>query len=158
MGNKQQTQFSPVTQDTFDADRYSGMWYKVYDSVNSASCDSTIVFCFLTGDILNITEYCVVGSALKGQVQRTAVAHNPHDPCKFELKTKGSFGAKQYWIYYTNYTTYSLVGSGVPNAAGNGSDFVILSRSPAIPEAQQREVRNKAIQFGLVANIPYPPQ
>lgn len=154
MGGSESRLFSTVTQSTFDSDRYSGMWYEVYNTKDESRCDAKISFHFNTGNVVNITTYCVVNNKLANQEQHTAVAPNPYDPCKFVLRTQGAIGGtRNYWIYYTDYKSYAIVGSGVPNSAGNGSDFFVISRTPSLPDSMLEEIERKVRSYGLSQGV-----
>lgn len=154
MGNNESRPFSTVTQATFDPDRYSGMWYEIYNTIKERRCDTNLSFHFHTGDVMNITTYCVVNNKLTNQRQHTAVAPNPYDPCKFVLRTEGALGGtKSYWIYYTDYTSYAIVGSGRSNSSGDGSDFFVLSRTPTLPDSVSQDINKKVRSYGLASSM-----
>lgn len=156
MGNNQAQEFSTATQLTFNAERYVGMWYQVYnsDKNKNTGCDVSIAFYFMTGDVLNMSTYCVINQKLVNHVQHTGIAPNPYDPTKFVVRTEGIFNQTfKYWIYDTDYDTYSIVGTGIPRQEGTGSDFIILSRKPRLSSKIINEIRSKVIGLGLASEF-----
>lgn len=150
MGGQQSYQFSTVTQTTFDKKKYEGMWYKVFVSGYSEGCDKTIEFYFLTGETLNMTSYCVKRNRLVNHRQAIAVAPNKYDPCKLVLQEEGlSYGSKNYWIYYTDYTNFALVGDGKLNEEKNGSNYFVLSRSPVIADSLQDRIQKEIAKHAI---------
>ena len=151
MGNKQNYQFSKVTQSTFDPKKYEGMWYKVHSSdVDDTSCDSTVLFHFYTGEVLNITSYCIVKSRLVKHEQKYATVPNKFEPCKFTIKSEGILGTQsKYWIYYTDYVTYALIGDGTMNKYGNGSNYVVLSRTPKVTKELTAKIQAEIIKHAI---------
>ena len=152
MGNKPTTGFSTTTQATLDLERYSGMWYQVYNSDTSKSreCDTSIVFYFTTGTVLNMSTYCVVRSKLTNQVQHTGVAPNPYDPSKLVVRTEGVLGkTTAYWVYDTDYDTYSIVGNSLANVEDGGAHFFVLSRKPKLLAKSVDIIQEKVVRLGL---------
>jgi lipocalin len=130
--------------------KYEGMWYQVYSSSNDKSCDSLVFFYFSTGEVLNMTSYCIVKSKLVHHEQKSATILNRFDPCKLVVVSEGILGTKNnYWIYYTDYVNYAIVGDGNMNSDKDGSNYVVLSRSPKISEDMfskvQKEIAKHAI-------------
>jgi len=150
MGNTPAYQFSPITQATFDMNKYEGMWYKVFDSSSNTGCNSMIVFCFVTGTTLNMTTYCIVDSKLARHEQAYATTPNRYDPSKLVVKKEGILGStSNYWIYYTDYINFAIVGDGKLNKTTNGSNYFVLARkSKLTPELEQR-IQNEIVKHAI---------
>jgi lipocalin len=151
MGNSDVKGFSDITQSDFDTVKYGGMWYQTYDSTGAHKCDQVIAFHVPRNDIIYITTYCMKGPVPVSIKNSTAVAPNiQYAPGKLVLRTEGSFGTTPYWVYYTDYTNYAIVGSGKPSASGVGSDFVVLSRKETLTKQFEDEIAKKVRMLGLV--------
>ena len=150
MGNKQDYQFNTVTQPTFDMKKYEGMWYQVFNSDEDTSCDSVVLFHFTTGNILNITSYCIVRSKLVRHEQKYAIIPNRFDPGKLIVKSEGILGTENnYWIYYTDYTNYAIIGDGKMNKNKNGSNYVVLSRTPKITDDMSAKIQKEIAKHAI---------
>lgn len=154
MGNSPQKQFSTTTQSTLDMQKYSGQWYVVRDTSEERSCDLVVAYYFPLDNVLNITTYCYANKKLTHHTQSTAVVPNKYEPSKLVVRTQGSYGTTKHWVYYTDYTTYAIVGSGEANSSNTGSDFMVLSRKPSLSESQIAEVKSKLSTYGLI-DSPY---
>lgn len=154
MGNSPRKQFSTTTQSTLDVQKYSGQWYITRDTSEERSCDLVVAYYFPMDDVLNMTTYCYTNKTLSHLTQSTAIVPNKYEPSKLVVRTQGSYGITKYWVYYTDYTTYAIVGFGEANRANTGSDFMVLSRKSSLSESIASEVKSKLSEYGLVS-IPY---
>lgn len=155
MGNTTQKHFSTATQSTLDMKKYSGQWYVVFNTTQDNSCGMVVAYYLAVDSVLNMTTYCYSNKELKYHTQSTGVAPNKYEPSKLVVRTSGSYGTTKHWVYYTDYVTYAIVGSGEPNSKDTGSDFMILSRERTLSKSVRAEVESKISSYGLADNIDF---
>lgn len=146
MGNSPvQQRLSTQTIAALDIQRYEGAWYEVASIPKSyeISCDRSIAFYIQTGpDTIHIVNYCVSGRKVTS-IEGTATVENSLDPGKLKVNFEGIFSQRgNYWIYDTDYTSYSIVGGG------NLNSLWILSRTKSLDETQFRKIREKIVALG----------
>ena len=130
-GAKNSRRIFSSTMTSFDSERYSGRWYDVAHLPNSyqLKCTSSVAFYIPQADGIYIANYCISDSEVVDVIEGRGKAPDSEDPAKFLVKFKGVITdrAANYWIYDTDYTSYSLVGDGT------GTAFWILSRTHTMP-------------------------
>jgi apolipoprotein D and lipocalin family protein len=128
--NPTKAQVSTQTLTTFDVSKYVGGWYDIAHLPDSyqTKCGNSIAFYIAEENGLFIANYCLSEGKVKKHIEGHATVPDPTQPAKLEVSFNSAIGSTKgnYWIYDTDYTSYSIVGSG------DGYGFWILSRTPTM--------------------------
>lgn len=159
----------------FDAEQYKGLWYVVAEiPLPDAKCTYSLSTYFpLSEGRMHVTNYCVVGDKVvnvqQGMLLSTSagtattlavVSPRPGQPPmppvapassatngKLELVADASPDARiSYWVYATDYRSYSIVGGGSDSA------LWILSRTRSISGASMSAYIVRARALGYDTN------
>lgn len=136
MGNS--SSVSPVSHQTiktFDPVRYSGVWNEIakYYLKWEADCQNAqaIYKWNPISQTMSVENQCYVGGKMIRSRRGQARIPNMADPGKLLLKFTDGLpadpGEAPYWIYYTDYEKYAIVGGPT------GQYLWILARNPTIP-------------------------
>lgn len=123
---------SSATVSQFDAELYKGLWYVVAEiPMPGAKCTYSLSTYFpLSFDRMHVTNYCIVQDKVVGIQEGTLLLGGDAAPGKLELVSDSVSGPRTpYWVYTTDYRSYSIVGGG------NGLALWILSRTRTIAGA-----------------------
>jgi len=139
---------------SFDPQRYSGLWYEVarYDTLpfEKGCTRATAQYDLQPDSTIRVLNTCYVGDQVArdadGKERRdTGVARiaDPKQPGKLKIRfDRFPYFEGNYWIHWTDYDNYSIVGS-------DRSDFLwILSRRPVAPEADIPWIKMMVQKFG----------
>jgi len=141
---------STITQSTLDLDKYAGVWYVIASTKQShqEQCEQLVSFYIKLGEKLEITNYCIAGNEITEIIRGHAVVPDKTVPSKLEISwDKLLFGRTgKYWIYDTDYTTYSIVGGGDKNT------LWILSRTKAADASKVKTLLEKVKKIGYNVN------
>jgi len=111
------------TLETFEPERYQGRWFEIARLPNDfeRSCIRTMALYQWKKDKMMIQNKC---STKNGDIEMGGVGVSPDKKFPGKLEVTFSIGQKgQYWVYWTNYDKWAIVGNQ------NKSYFWILSRS-----------------------------
>ena len=144
------------TQKNFDVKRYLGKWYEIakYKFKWEIGCAFSMAEYSWNDGILNVKNTCLDENR-KPLYSRSAIAvPNANDPSKLKIDFNDGLPSDpvgNYWVHWTDYDNYSIVG-------GPEKKFLwILSRTPEISAEEALMLLNKVSTFGydsekLVAN------
>lgn len=152
MGNNTSTKISSHTVKNFDPVRYSGEWVEAarYPTLSyEKDCpNARAVYKWdIAKQLLLVENICldVNGNKIRSRLGQARIP-NMSDPGKLLLKfTDGGpsdFGEAPYWVHYTDYDKYALVGGP------SGKFLWLLSRSPVITKADARALMKVVQQLG----------
>lgn len=137
---------SRETVTTLDVAAYTGLWYDVahIPQPYQDGCTTSIAVYLRDGDSIRVHNYCYRQGKIADSVTGKATIPDPREPGKLVVEFNGSiFNRKgNYWIYDTDYKTYSLVGDGAGDACW------ILSREAALPATLLNQLSSKLQSFG----------
>lgn len=114
------------TLETFEPERYQGRWFEIARLPNDfeRSCIRTMAFYSWKRDKMMIQNKCNTKNG-NIEIEGVGVTLDKKFPGKLEVTFSG--GQKgQYWVYWTDYDKWAIVGNQ------NKSYFWILSRNPKI--------------------------
>lgn len=118
----------PLTMKDFDINKYLGQWYEVAHTsgADGSKCNNAIASYQSTripGEYVVINT-CYVNMNKVSSETGAIKMPDPNSPAKLKVKFNAIFnGWFDYWIYWTDYDNYALVGS-------TSGHFWILSRRP----------------------------
>ncbi len=147
MGNSNDRPVSNITVKSFDISQYAGVWYEVASipRPDRIKCQGTTEFYIKSEDTLMLYNYCFHNNKIIDTAIGTLTINNKDDPGKLTLTYKERlFGRSiQYWIYDTNYTSYSVVSNGDKNS------LRILSRQTTMSNKQITELLTIILNLGF---------
>jgi len=158
MGNTTvKSEISTKTIKTFSPIEYAGQWYEIAryafngtpTLVYERGCDKAIAIYRWdpSNDIMSIENVCT--DADLNPIRKSfgkATVPNPTDSGKllveFEDSLPVDIGKQPYWIHYTDYKNYSLVGGP------SGNYLWLLARNPSVPKEEVAKFINMVRELG----------
>lgn len=136
---------SLVTVPKFDQEAYKGLWYVVAEipRPNSSCTYSVSTYFPLTEGNMHVTNYCIIQDHVASVQQGTLATVDKATPGKLDVVQDDTENIHiPYWVYATDYRSYSIVGGG------NASSLWILARTRTISGASMSEYIGKAGSLG----------
>ncbi len=137
---------SSETQKDFDIHRYMGTWYEISRVPNfpwEKDCDFATAFYTFNPETktINIRNTCL-DSNKNVKRESFGIAKPTETPSKLKVKFEESPYEGDYYVNWTDYTKYAIVG-------GPAGQFVwILSRTETVPKKDFPFLLNKIKSFG----------
>lgn len=143
MGNV--SQVSSFTQENFDINRYMGEWQEIAHIPQrfQQGCQNASAIYKLIGNQIDVLNICSKEGNPVDVVRGIGTIPDPNVPSKLKIKFIGFINTEgDYWVHYTDYDKYAIVGNGTP-------DYLwILSRSPVISICDYKDLVLKSKNLG----------
>jgi apolipoprotein D and lipocalin family protein len=146
---------SNETQSNFDPVRYTGTWYEVARYINMPKPISFEEGCTSvsaeyawdsTDNLMTITNNCYKNNDLFSYITGTARIPDLKDKSKLLVKFNKYEYEYRYWVHWTDYDNYAIVGEP------RGNNLWILSRTPVLKRCDIDNLIKKIKYFGYNPN------
>lgn len=131
-----------------DPVKYQGVWYEIarYPNWFENDCVSAKAIYQWTGKQMNVRNVCTMTNGATRDISGIATIPNSQYPWQLLVDFHMGFPG-QYWVLWTDYDKWALVGDGM------GTSFWILSRTPQISYPDYQLLTAYAQQLGYNGDL-----